>query len=226
MPKLLQKLNTIIKQTKPHNLLLLGDIKHTITKTAAEEWRDIPEFFEALTKKVVNIKIILGNHDGNLEPLLPETIETSPPTGTAIGNVGFFHGHTWPALELLKCQTLVMGHIHPVVMFQDPLGYRIIRQVWMKANIDGMQLKKALIRHYNAKQTIKETSKVNECIVMPYFNDFLGGRPVNWKGKGAHQKHQALGPLLRSKSIQIEDAELFLLDGTFLGTIKQLTELS
>jgi putative SbcD/Mre11-related phosphoesterase len=226
MPKLLQKLTMIIKQTKPQTLLLLGDIKHTITKTATEEWRDIPEFFETLTKKVTSIKIIQGNHDGNLEPLLPETTEILPTTGTAIGNVGFFHGHTWPALELLKCQTLVMGHMHPVVVFEDPLGYRITRQVWVKANIDGTQLKKALIRHYNTKQIIKETPKINECIIMPSFNDFLGGRPINRKSKGTSTKYQALSPLLRSKSTKIEDAELFLLDGTFLGTINQLTTLS
>jgi putative SbcD/Mre11-related phosphoesterase len=226
MPKLLQKLTTIIKQTKPRTLLLLGDIKHTITKTATEEWRDIPEFFETLTKKVTNIKIIQGNHDGNLEPLLPEATEILPATGTAIGNVGFFHGHTWPALELLKCQALVMGHVHPVVMFEDPLGYRITRQVWVKASIDGTRLEKVLIRHYHTKQTINETPRVKECIIMPSFNDFLGGRPINKKNKGLNTKYQALSPLLRSKSTKIEDAELFLLDGTFLGTINQLMTLS
>lgn len=226
MPKLLQKLTIIIKQTKPHTLLLLGDIKHTITKTATEEWRDIPEFFENLTKKVTSIKIILGNHDGTLEPLLPETTEILPATGTTIGNIGFFHGHTWPALELLKCQTLVMGHVHPVVVFEDPLGYRITRQVWVKASINGAQLKKVLIKHYNTKQPIKEIPKVNDCIIMPSFNDFLGGRPINRKSKGTSSKYQALSPLLRSKSTKIEDAELFLLDGTFLGTINQLTALS
>jgi hypothetical protein len=61
---------------------------------------------------------------------------------------------------------------------------------------------------------------------MPSFNDFLGGRPINRKSKGNLTKYQTLGPLLRSKSIKIEDAELFLLDGTFLGTVKQLTALS
>jgi putative SbcD/Mre11-related phosphoesterase len=226
MPKLLQKLATIIKRTKPSTLLLLGDIKHTITKTATEEWRDIPDFFEPLTKKVQSIKIIKGNHDGNLEPLLPEKVEILPATGIAIGNVGFFHGHMWPALELLRCRTLVMGHVHPVVMFQDPLGYRITRQVWVKTRCDGTQLQKSLIKHYNIKQALKLPAKVSQCLIMPSFNDFLGGRPINKKSKSTHTKYQTLGPLLRSKSIRIEDAELFLLDGTFLGTVKQLTALN
>jgi putative SbcD/Mre11-related phosphoesterase len=226
MPKLLQRLITVIGQTKPHMLLLLGDIKHTIAKTATEEWRDIPDFFEALTKKVADIRIILGNHDGNLEPLLPETVHTQSSTGAAIGNVGFLHGHTWPSLELLKCQVLVMGHVHPVVMFEDRLGYRITRQVWVKVKVDAMQLKKSLIRHYNVTQAIKEAAKVNECIIMPSFNDFLGGRSINRKSKGGSARYQALSPLLRSKSTRIEEAELFLLDGTFLGTVDQLTKLS
>jgi len=226
MPKLLQKLNTLIEEAKPHTLLLLGDIKHTIAKTATEEWRDIPDFFEALTKKVSDIRIILGNHDGNLEPLLPETVQIQPSTGVAIGNVGFLHGHTWPSLELLKCQVLVMGHVHPVVMFEDPLGYRITRQVWVKVDVDAVQLKKSMISHYNVKQAIKGRARVNECIIMPSFNDFLGGRPINRKSKGGSAKYQALSPLLRSKSTRIEEAELFLLDGTFLGTVDQLSKLS
>lgn len=225
MPKLLRKLTGIIRQTKPQTLLLLGDIKHTITKTATEEWRDIPDFFELLTRKVRSIKIILGNHDGNLEPLLPETIEILPATGTMINGAGFFHGHTWPALELLKCQTLVMGHVHPVVMFQDPLGYRITKQVWVKANINGVLLKKSLLRHYNIKQQLHQSTKLRQCIIMPSFNDFLGGRPINRKTKTTNPKYQTLSPLLRSKSMKVEEAELFLLDGTFLGTIDQLTTL-
>ena len=226
MPKLLQRLVTVIEQTKPHMLLLLGDIKHTITKTATEEWRDIPDFFEALTKKVADIRIILGNHDGNLEPLLPETVQTQPSTGIAIGNVGFLHGHTWPSLELLRCRVLVMGHVHPVVMFEDPLGYRITRQVWVKVNVDAVQLKKSLIRHYNVRRAIRGRAKVNECIIMPSFNDFLGGRPINRKSKGGSAKYEALSPLLRSESTKIEEGELFLLDGTFLGTVDQLSRLS
>ena len=226
MPKLLQKITEIIEKTKPQTLLLLGDIKHTITKTATEEWRDIPDFFEPLTKKVQSIKIIQGNHDGNLEPLLPETVEILPPTGTMINGAGFFHGHTWPALELLRCQTLIMGHVHPVVMFQDLLGYRITRQVWVKANINCALLKKTLLKHCNTKQSPQQPTKATQCIIMPSFNDFLGGRPINKKTKATGSKYQTLSPLLRSKSVKIEEAELFLLDGTFLGTIKQLTTLS
>jgi len=61
---------------------------------------------------------------------------------------------------------------------------------------------------------------------MPSFNDFLGGRPINRKTKATSPKYQTLSPLTRSKSMNIEEAELFLLDGTFLGTINQLTAFS
>lgn len=225
MPKLLRKLTEIIKQTKPQTLLVLGDIKHTITKTAAEEWRDIPDFFEPLARKVRSIKIIQGNHDGNLEPLLPETVEILPAAGMMINGAGFFHGHTWPAPELLKCRTLVMGHVHPVVMFQDPLGYRVTKQVWVKANINGALLEKSLLRHYHIKQPLHQSAKLTQCIIMPSFNYFLGGRPLNSKTKTTGQKYQTISPLLRLKSVKIEEAELFLLDGTFLGTIDQVRAL-
>jgi hypothetical protein len=58
---------------------------------------------------------------------------------------------------------------------------------------------------------------------MPSFNDFLGGRPINEnrcpKEKGSELP---IGPVLRSDAVSIENAELYLLDGTFLGTTNQL----
>jgi metallophosphoesterase superfamily enzyme len=96
----------------------------------------------------------------------------------------------------------------------------------VRANVDGALLKKSLLRHYDIKQPLHQQTKLTQCIIMPSFNDFLGGRPINRKTKTTDSKFQILSPLLRSKSMKIEEAELFLLDGTFLGTIDQLAMLS
>ena len=131
-PKLLARITELIEAYKPDRLLFLGDVKHTIAKAEPEEWRDIPSFFETLSKQVKIIEIIAGNHDGNLEPLLPEALKIHSELGITIGTVGLFHGHAWPPVKIANCGTLVMGHAHPVVMFRDPIGYRITRQVWIK----------------------------------------------------------------------------------------------
>jgi len=237
-PKMLKKLLQLTDLCKPSSLLFLGDVKHTIAKVELEEWRDIPEFFEALTDKVNDIRVILGNHDGNLEPLLPEKVQIQPSTGLAIGNVGFFHGNAWPAPELLACRSLVMGHVHPTVAFRDPLGFRITAQVWVKAKLNKEKLAKAFLRSLGVKtesnadvttllrQHSNVRIKVSELFIMPYFNDFLGGRAINRSGRDRYSRSiEYLGPVLRSGSVDLDNAETYLLDGTFLGTINQLRGL-
>ena len=89
----------LVKESKPTCLIVLGDVKDAIAKVAMEEWRDIPEFFETLQKEVADIQVVVGNHDGNLEPLLPENVKIHPSTGTVFG--GFMSNPSLPiAVEL------------------------------------------------------------------------------------------------------------------------------
>jgi hypothetical protein len=233
MPKLLTKLKNLILTYKPEKLLILGDVKHTVATAEISEWHDIPDFFNELKNHIEEIQIIRGNHDGNLEPLLPENIKILPSTGIAIGEIGFFHGHRWPSLTLLKCKTLLMAHVHPVVAFRDPAGFRITRQVWVKANCNKTQLAKKLLQKHKIKieKTSQETllkrykikPKTLQLFIMPSFNEFLGGKPLNERKTSGNMKNEKIvGPVLRASAVDIENAETYLLDGTFLGTIKQL----
>jgi len=149
--KLLQKLVDMLSKYKPDTLLILGDVKYSVVAAKPGEWHDIPEFFTELENYVKEIAIVRGNHDANLEPLLPENIKLLPATGTIIGDIGLFHGHKWPSPLLLKCKTLIMGHLHPVVVFRDPAGFKITRQVWVKTKCNVTQLSKTLLQ----KQRIK-----------------------------------------------------------------------
>jgi len=235
-PKLLQKLESLIATYKPDKLLILGDIKHTVATAETSEWHDIPDFFNELTKHIKHTSIIRGNHDGNLEPLLPETIEMLPATGIALEDTGLFHGHCWPSPTLLKCKTLVMAHIHPVVTFRDQAGFRITRQVWINARCNTKQLAKLLLQKSGTKtkKATEETllrqfnvkPKTSQLFIMPSFNDFLGGKPLNETRKHGHPENETVaGPLLRSQTVNMNDAEAYLLDGTFLGTLNQLKAL-
>jgi uncharacterized protein len=232
-PKLKNTLLKLIKETKPTQVTFLGDIKDAITKVALEEWKDIPEFFEDIQKQVPDLQVILGNHDGNLEPLLPEKVEIVPASGTSFGDVGLFHGHAWPAPELLECRSLITGHVHPTVAIRDPMGLRMTKQVLLKAPCDGMQLAKTLRKYLGTKNSnldgfLEENKlkvKVSQLFIMPSFNQFLGGRPINEKKK--RKKADAyIGPILRSGCVNMDKAEVYLLDGTFMGTVEQLKPLS
>jgi putative SbcD/Mre11-related phosphoesterase len=230
--KLLGRLKDLIFQYKPEELLILGDVKHTIATAEISEWHDVPDFFNELRKLVQKIRVIRGNHDGNLEPLLPENVELLPATGITLGRVGLFHGHQWPSLDVLTCNALMMGHVHPVVSLRDPAGFRITKQVWIKANCDQKQLAFTLMRKHKSGATKQPEARHHKArflqlFIMPSFNDFLGGRPLNEKRVGVDAKAGvAVGPVLRSEAVDMEAAETYLLDGTFLGTLGQLRVLS
>jgi putative SbcD/Mre11-related phosphoesterase len=232
-PKIFSKLIAIIARHKPQHLVIIGDVKYTVVSSELGEWHDIPDFFAKLQSFVSSISIVRGNHDANIEPLLPENIEVLPATGTIIGDVGVFHGHKWPSPALLKCKTLVMGHLHPAVVFRDPAGFKIQRQVWMKAQCNSEDLAKILLQKHNVKieasvvETLRRHYKIKlkakSIFIMPSFNDFLGGRPVNQTRPRKELGSEALiGPVLRSEAVDVDNSELYLLDGTYLGTLNQL----
>jgi putative SbcD/Mre11-related phosphoesterase len=234
--KLLQRLVAVLSKYKPNTLLIIGDIKYTVVSAEPSEWHDIPDFFTDLKNHVKDIAIVRGNHDANLEPLLPEDVTLLPASGTIIGDVGLFHGHKWPSPALLRCKTFIMGHLHPVVVFRDPAGFKITRQVWMKANCDTTQLSKTLLQKQRIKieGTPEDTVKkhynfkphTSQLLIMPSFNDFLGGRPINeTKPRKKGQTSTMIGPVLRTEAVDLDNSEIYLLDGTYLGTLNQLRKL-
>jgi putative SbcD/Mre11-related phosphoesterase len=234
-PRILNKLVTLLDEHKPDQLLIIGDVKFTVVKSEMGEWHDIPDFFNELQKHVADISIIRGNHDANLEPLLPQDVKLLPAAGIVVGDVGLFHGHKWPSPMLLKCMTLVMGHVHPTVVFRDPSGYRLSNQVWVKAKCNTDQLARTLLKQNGIKvegppeATVKKllgfTPASAEVIIMPSFNDFLGGRAMNETRPGKEGQATMIGPMLRSGMLDLDNAEIYLLDGTYLGTLNQLRKV-
>ncbi len=235
-PKILEKLNALLDEQEPDALLVLGDVKYTVFVSELGEWHDIPNFFNGVKKHVAEVSVVRGNHDANLEPMLPEDVIIHPATGIALEDVGLFHGHKWPSPSLLGCKTLVMGHLHPVVSFLDPAGFKLSRQCWIRADLDAPLLAKVLLAKHGVKveNTIEETLqkhyktrlKTTQLFLMPSFNDFLGGRSVNEAHlrKGLAEE-VLIGPVLRSEAINMGNSELYLLDGTYLGTLNQLRNL-
>ena len=233
--KMLGRLRAIIEKEHPTRLIMLGDVKHSVTGVELEEWRDVPEFFEALVKLVPSVEVLVGNHDGNLEPLTPSKVQLLSPTGIALwGRFGLLHGHAWPSPAILGCETVILGHLHPAVTLRDSLGYRLTKPAWVMASCDAKKLlrgtlKAAGVRGKGDPEKLLEDDfhvklKISRCVFVPPFNDFLGGRPVNSKRMEDTHAGEGLGPLLRSGAVDMNSAEVHLLDGTYLGRVKQLRE--
>jgi len=232
-PKLQAKLTQILEEIKPTRLIILGDVKQSVPKISLQEWEDIPIFFEEIQKAVGRIEVISGNHDGDLEPLTPHAIKIFSPKGIIVGKeekVALLHGHAWPSPELLEADYIVIGHNHPVVHFRDSIGFRVVRQIWLKANCNGHKLAEAFLNYAGVKFNTDPTEafkkefnvEINtpQLIVIPAFNEILGGLPINLE-----KPSTLLGPLLRSEAVDIDGAEAYLLDGTFLGVVKQLRKM-
>jgi putative SbcD/Mre11-related phosphoesterase len=231
--KMLLRLEAIVAKEHPTRLIMLGDVKHTVTGAELEEWHDVPEFFEKLLAKIPIIQIIVGNHDGNLEPLTPSKVELLPASGITVwSEYGLLHGHAWPTPEMLGCETLILGHLHPAITLRDAMGYRITKTAWITAPCEP---KKLLVGSLKAEGiSVKENPlkvlgerfhtnlAVTRCVFVPPFNDFLGGRPVNSARLEDKHADEGLGPLLRSGAVDMDEAEVHLLDGTYLGRVRQL----
>ena len=225
--KLKQKLFRILDKYKPNSLILLGDVKQAIPKISLEEWEDVPELFEDILEKISDISVIQGNHDGDLEPLLPSAVKVFPPDGIIIGEnikIGLFHGHAWPSPKILATSTLIMGHIHPVIRIRDASGLWILKQVWMKTKCYGEKIAEAYLKQRgvkrgNSKEIFEKKYNVTlsnpTLIVMPAFNESVGGVSVD------NVEDNSIGPILRLGAANIADAELYLLDGNYLGAVKQ-----
>jgi putative SbcD/Mre11-related phosphoesterase len=231
--KMLHRLENIIAKEHPTRMIMLGDVKHSVAGAELEEWHDVPELFEKLLAKVPIIQIIVGNHDGNLEPLTPSKVELLPPSGIALwSKYGLLHGHAWPTPEMLGCETLILGHLHPAITLRDAIGYRITKPAWITAPCESKKLLLGSLKAagVSAKEKPEEVLlqrfhvhlATARCIFVPPFNDFLGGRPVNSARLEDKHAGEGLGPMLRSGALDMDEAEVHLLDGTFLGRVKQL----
>ncbi len=113
--------------------MLLGDIKHNVPRTSWQEKKEVPEFLRTIAA-LAPVDIVPGNHDGDIEALVPENVTVHVMRGFVLDGVGYFHGHTWPGAELLSASHVVMSHNHPTIRFTDHLGHAVSEEVWIRTH--------------------------------------------------------------------------------------------
>lgn len=194
-----ERLLGLLAETGTDRLVVLGDLVHAIGAPWESEREELRELFDALT---VPVTLVKGNHDGEIEAFLDELdhdITVTSSGGTRIGPIGFVHGQTWPAVDLLEAEVICMGHEHPVVRLEDSVGGSRIERVWLRGEIalSGFQ------EQYDRQLT-------GECalVVFPSFNDRSGGTWINVEGR------EFLSPFLPQG---LTNGRVYLLDGTRLG---------
>lgn len=212
IPEVRKRLLKIVNEEGVDRLFLLGDVKHNIPVTSWQEWENLPGFFGRLSKKT-RVEIVPGNHDGDIEGLITRDVTLHEAEGTTIGDgkVGLIHGHAWPAPKLLKADSLVMGHNHPMIEFRDELGGKAMEPAWVRTKIKPENLPE------NLKQEVNGPGP--EVTIVPAFSKLVGGSGIN---RGIPEKF--LGPLFKAGAIDLEEADIYLVDGTFLGKLRNFQE--
>ena len=188
----IQELSEIIDVEKPDSIILLGDIKSSIKNITRNEWDEVPLFFEKIKQKC-DVVLIPGNHDGDIQKLVPDDITMISSTGMVEENVLFTHGHTMPSENFSHVEKIIMGHIHPVFFQEDSImnGQR----VWISLKTEK-------------KKIFPSTSGELEIIIVPSFNRYFYATH-----KRTYKK--LTSPII--ERLEILSAKIVSLDGIILG---------
>ena len=188
----IQELSDIIDSENPDSVILLGDVKSSIKNISRSEWNEVPLFFEEIRKKC-DVVLIPGNHDANIQKLVPENISVVSPTGMVEENILFTHGHTMPSENFSHIDKIIMGHIHPVFFQKDSImsGQR----VWVSLKTEKQKI-------------FPSRSGELEIIIVPSFNRYFSAMK-----KRVYKK--SISPII--DRLEILSAKIVSLDGIILG---------
>ena len=187
------EVNKIIKLENPDLLILLGDIKSNVQNITNSEWNDVPYFFKNINQDLETI-LVPGNHDGNIEKLIPKNITVTSPNGIIIDDILLTHGHAMPKSNFSNISKIIMGHIHPVFFDDDSLlnGER----VWITMKL----LKEKIFPRSNG---------IIEITIIPSFNKFFYSKQKKFYRK-------SISPII-NKIDDVVSARVLTLDGTIIG---------
>ncbi|MDH3313618.1 MAG: metallophosphoesterase [Nitrosopumilus sp.] len=188
----IQELSEIIDSENPDSVILLGDIKSSIKNISGNEWDEVPLFFEEIRKKC-DVILIPGNHDANIQKLVPENISMISSTGMVEENVLLTHGHTMPSENFSHIDKIIMGHIHPVFFQEDSImnGQR----VWVSLKTEKQKI-------------FPSKSGELEIIIVPSFNRYFYVTQKRFYKK-------SISPII--DRLEISSAKIVSLDGVILG---------
>lgn len=191
----------IIKKTKPDSLILLGDVKSSIKSISKNEWNEVPMFFEKIKEKI-NTILVPGNHDANIQRLVPEGVTLISSAGLVIENTLLTHGHTMPSENFSHIDKIIMGHVHPVFFQEDSVinGQR----VWISIKTE--------------KQNIFPSSSGElEITIIPSFNKYF---------YATHKKQykKSISPIIE-KVKKDSTARIVTLDGAVIGNESMISQV-
>ena len=189
----IQELSEIIDAENPDSVILLGDIKSSIKSISRNEWNEVPMFFEKIREKC-DVVLVPGNHDANIQRLVPDNISMISSTGMVEENILLTHGHTMPSENFSHVDKIIMGHIHPVFFQEDSVinGQR----VWISIKTEKEKI-------------FPNKSGELEIIIIPSFNKYFY---ATYRKK----YKKSISPII-DKIKTVSSARIVTLDGAIIG---------
>ena len=189
----IQELSEIIDTENPDSVILLGDVKSSIKSISRNEWDEVPMFFKKIREKC-DVILVPGNHDANIQKLVPDNISMISSTGMVEENILLTHGHTMPSENFSHVDKIIMGHIHPVFFQEDSVinGQR----VWISIKTEKEKI-------------FPNKSGELEIIIIPSFNKYF---------YATHRKKykKSISPII-DKIKTVSTAKIITLDGAIIG---------
>ena len=209
-PQMVARLLAVCGATGATKLVVAGDLKHSVAAITEQEGLEVPRALEELAAAFEEVVVVPGNHDGRAEELLPpgaRNVRLAPVGGHLCrGGLLVIHGHAWPDPALAKrARGLAIAHNHTALALHDALGRVHKEACWARGRV-------------NPEKWRDKTgaSTYPEVILLPPFNGLCTGVPINVAGVAP------IGPLLREGCVDLPRADVYLLDGVFLGRVRDL----
>ena len=187
------EISDIIDSERPDSVVLLGDVKSSVSGISGSEWDDVPAFLGGIAKRC-DVTLVPGNHDANIQQLAPRGVSMGSTAGIVEDNVLLTHGHAMPPGSFSHVDKIIMGHVHPVFFEEGSLinGQR----VWVSLMADKDSI-------------FPDRSGTIEVIVVPSFNRYLYA--THRRGRG-----RPISPII-DRIRSGARARIVTLDGTIIG---------
>ncbi len=197
----IQELSKIIDSEKPDSVILLGDIKSSIKNISKNEWDEVPLFFKKIREKC-DVILIPGNHDTDIQRLIPDNISMISSTGMVEENILLTHGHIMPSENFSHVDKIIMGHIHPVFFQEDSIING--QMVWVSIKTEKENI-------------FPNKSGEIEITIIPSFNKYF---------YATHRKQykKSISPII-NKIKEISKARIITLDGTIIGNESNIKQV-
>jgi putative SbcD/Mre11-related phosphoesterase len=221
--RIIQRLEQLIANVKPSEVIILGDLKHSVRDFSQQEFHKVALLLHHIQQKA-SLTIVRGNHDADIELVAPDNTQIIPASGFKLTfdfqQVYLIHGHAQPTQDLLDCGSLLMAHIHPVIAISSLKQRSTTHRVWVKTKwkptiIDAVKKWWGKPTVNSKEANIEQLLKM-KILILPAFLDLLRGHVLNSFAAGSR-----LGtPLFRH--LAMNNAEIIMLDHTPLGRLEQL----